>query len=243
MNRTFVETTLSVAHEQELEQPDPGEIRLLALRANTDDETQMRELVFTNAFLGEPFDVTCPCKRWFGDVVLTPEIRYQPAHIHVAVHQPSGRLVGYSTGATGGQQFETLQYNWVRKQVMSLAISLFLPRNFFAQFSRQFTTHMIFKGERERPRHPQTGVHWHYQVAKEFRGKGVGTALLRRFTQAAIRDGSALIWAEVMAYPEKPPAYFETRGWSIFGDHVDFPVQVLSITRALDSFEPLTQTG
>jgi len=251
MYRNFAEKTLSVAHTQELELLDCGEILLREFRPDTDDENQMRELVFENAFLGEPFAVICPCKRWFGDVVLTPYIRYQPEHIHVAVHQPSGRLVGYLTGATGGQQFETLQYNWVRKQVMALAMSLTMPWTFFDQCSRQFTTHVIFKGERERPCHPKTGVHWHYQVAKDFRGKGVGSALLRRFTKAAIRDGFKLIWAEVMAYPEKPPEYFENRGWSIFdarptsifGDHVDFPVQVLSITRSLDSLESLEQVG
>jgi hypothetical protein len=45
----------------------------------------------------------------------------------------------------------------------------------------------------------------------------------------------------VMTYPEKPPEYFEDRGWSIndakstqiFGAHVDFPVQILCITRPL----------
>jgi GNAT superfamily N-acetyltransferase len=248
MYRTFAETrTLSVARDQESELLDSGEILLREFRPDADDERQMRELVFENAFLGEPFDVICPCKRWFGDVVLTPYIRYQPEHIQVAVHRPSGRLIGYLTGATGGQQFETLQYNWVRKQVMSLAISLTMPWTFFDQSSRLFTTHVIFKGERERPSHPQSGGH--YQVAKDFRGQGVGRALLRRFTDGAIRDGFKLIWAEVMAYQEKPPEYFEDRGWSIydakpteiFGDHVDFPVEVLCITKPLSEFEALTQ--
>ena len=250
MYRTFAQTrTLSIAHGQKSELLASGEILLREFRPDADDERQMRELVFDNAFLGQPFDVICPCKRWFGDVVLTPYIRYQPEHIHVAVHQPSGRLVGYLTGATGGQQFETLQYNWVRKQVMSLAISLTMPWTFFDQSSRLFTTHVIFKGERERPSHPQLGVHWHYQVAKDFRGQGVGRALLRRFTDGAIRDGFKRIWAEVMAYPQKPTEYFEGRGWSIydakpteiFGDHVDFPVEVLCITKPLSEVHALTQ--
>jgi hypothetical protein len=44
-----------------------------------------------------------------------------------------------------------------------------------------------------------------------------------------------------MTYAEKPPEYFEDQGWSIydakpttiFADHVDFPVQVLCITKPL----------
>ena len=110
MYGTFAETTtLAAALGRKSELLDSGEILLRAFRPDTDDERQMRELVFDNAFLGQPFDVICPCKRWFGDVVLTPYIRYQPEHIHVAVHQTSGRLVGYLTGATAGQQFDVLR--------------------------------------------------------------------------------------------------------------------------------------
>jgi hypothetical protein len=54
-----------------------------------------------------------------------------------------------------------------------------------------------------------------------------------------------LIWADVMAYPDKPLNYFEECGWSIydaietalFRDHVDFPVRVLCITKPLSQLE------
>jgi GNAT superfamily N-acetyltransferase len=208
----------------------------------------MRELVFDNAFLGEPFDVICPCKEWFSDVVLTPHIKYQPENIHVAVHQPSGRLIGYLTGSLGGQEFENLRYKLIKKKVLSLALSLTMPWTFFDLSSRLFATHVIFRGEGERPSHPETGVHWHFQVAKDFRGQGIGTKLLRRFVYDTLESDFRLIWAEVMAYPEKPSQYFKDRGWSIydaeqtgiFEGHVDFPVHVMCITRPLYSLQAHT---
>lgn len=226
-----------------------GEILFRRFRPDEDDERQMRDLVFDNAFLGRPFDVIFPDKQWFCDIVLTPYIEHQPENIHVAIHKPSGRLIGYLTGSLGGQQFEKTQYNWVRRQVISLAVSLTMPWSFFDQSSRMFTTHVIFKGEQERPSHPQSGVHWHYQVDKELRGQGIGANLLRRFTDDAIAADNELIWAEVMAYPEKPPEYFENRGWSIydtrptkiFGDKVDFPIEVLCITKPLASLTGLAR--
>jgi len=221
------------------------EIALRSFRPDGDDERQMRELVFANAFLGQPFDVICPCKHWFGHVVLDPYIQYQPENIHVAIHKPSGRLIGYLTGSLGGEQFEEIQYSIVRRQVISLAVSLTLPWTFFERSSRQFATHIIFKGESERPTHPRAGVHWHFQVDKDFRGQGIGTKLLQRFVNDAIEADFDLIWAEVTSYKEKPQQYFERRGWSIydakptriFGDHVDFPVETLCITRPLSSFK------
>lgn len=209
------------------------------------DESQMADLLFNNAFLGQPFDVICPCKGWFSDVVLAPYIKYQQENIHVAVHQPSGRLVGYLTGSTGGAQFEALQYRVVRRQVVSLTASLSMPWTFLNQSSRLFAAHVIFKGESERPLHPQSGVHWHFQVDKEFRGQGIGTGLLQRFVNDAIGAGFGLVWAEVSSYPEKPPHYFEDRGWSIydakptdiFSHHVDFPVETLCITKPTSAFE------
>lgn len=221
------------------------EILLRRFRPDSEDEKQMGELVFNNAFLGQPFDVICPCKQWFSDVVLAPYIEYQPENIHVAVHQQTGRLIGYLTGSLGGQQFEKAQYNMVRRKVVSLAVSLTLPWTLFQFSSRQFATHVIFKGETERPTHPQSGVHWHFQVDKDFRGQGIGRKLLQRFIDDAIEAEFGLIWAEVTSYPEKPPQYFENRGWSIydarptgiFGNHVDFPVETLCITKPLSSFD------
>ena len=145
------------------------------------------------------------------------------------------------TGSTGGQPFEKLQYDWVRRKVVSLAASLAMPWSLFDYTSRGFASHVIFKGESERPRRPQSGAHWHFQVDKEFRGQGIGARLLERFVTDAVDADFGLIWAEVMAYPEKPREYFEHRGWQIydakptriFGDHVDFPVEVMCITKLL----------
>jgi ribosomal protein S18 acetylase RimI-like enzyme len=239
-------------HQSEISRYDEhGEILFRKFRPGDEDERQMRDLVFNNAFLGQPFDVICPCKEWFRNVVLVPYIKHQPENIHVAIHKPSGRLIGYLTGSMGGQRFEKTQYNWVRKQVMSLAVSLTMPWTFFDQSSRLFAAHVIFKGESERPSHPHSGVHWHFQVDKEFRGQGIGTKLLQRFVTDAAKAEFPLIWAEVMAYTQKPRAYFEDRGWSIydakptmiFADHVDFPVEVLCITKSLSSLEGLTHSA
>jgi GNAT superfamily N-acetyltransferase len=222
-----------------------GEILFRRFRPDADDERRMRELVFNNAFLGQPFDAICPCKQWLGDVVLAPYVKYQPENIQVAIHKPSGRLIGYLTGSLGGSEFEKKQYGMVKKQVLSLAVALSMPWSLFDYSSRLFLSHVIFKGERERPDRPRSGAHWHFQVDKDFRGRGVGTALLRRFVREAIDADFELIWAEVTSYPEKPPAYFVDRGWSIhdarateiFGGHVDFPVQTLCIKKPLSSLE------
>jgi GNAT superfamily N-acetyltransferase len=241
----------SERNDQKSELLDSGEILFRNFRPDGDDERQMGELVFNNAFLGQPFDVICPCKQWFASVVLSPYIKYEQENIHVAIHKPSGRLIGYLTGSTGGQEFEKLQYNLVRRQVVSLAMSLSMPWTFFDQSSRSFAAHVIFKGESERPTHPESGVHWHFQVNKDFRGHGIGTKLLQRFTNDAINADFGTIWAEVTSYPEKPPTYFEDRGWAIydakpteiFGDNVDFPVETLCITRSLTSFEALAHSA
>lgn len=207
----------------------------------SDDIQQMGDLAFQNAFLGKPFDDICTCKRWFADVVLGPYIKHQPENIHVAVLKDSGRLVGYLTGSTGGAEFEAMQYQMVRSKIVALAASLAMPWNILDHASRLFTTHVILNGEKERPSHPQQGVHWHFQVADGFRNTGVGSKLYQRFKKDAVKAGFSLIWAEVMAYKDKPKKYFEARGWKIydakpteiFRDHVDFPVHVVCITKAL----------
>lgn len=220
------------------------EILFRKFQANGNDKQQMQNLLFNGAFLGEPFDVICSCKDWFCDVVLNPYIKHQSENIYVAIHKNSGRLVGYLTGSLGGQEFENNQYNMVRRKVMSLAVSLSMPWTLFDHSNRLFATHIILNGENERPDHPESGIHWHYQVNKEFRKQGIGGELLKRFINNADKGGFRSIWAEVMAYPEKPRDYFENRGWSIydakptkiFRDKINFPVEVLCITKPLADF-------
>lgn len=238
-------SVLSARQSDLSDHEEHGEIIFRKFQPAGDDEKQMRDLLFDNGFLGQPFDAICPHKKWFCDVVLTPYIEHQKENIHVAVHKPSGRLIGHLTGSTGGQEFEKTQYNWVRKQVVSLAVSFAMPWTFFDHTSHAFATHVIFKGEGERPSHPDTGVHWHYQVDRDFRGQGVGRRLLRRFADDALKADFRLIWAEVMAYPDRPPEYFTDRGWSIydvkptmvFGSHVDFPVDVMCVSKTLSSID------
>jgi len=230
-------------HKSELS--DSNEILFRRFSLDGEDELQMGELLFNNAFLGRPFDVVCPCKQWFSDVVLAPYIKYQRENIHIAVHKSSGRLIGYLTGSTGGGRFEKLQYRMVRREIVFLAASLTMPWTFFNRSSRLFATHVIFKGESERPLHPRSGVHWHFQVHKDFQGRGIGTKLLQCFVDDAITAGFDLIWAEVSSYPERPPDYFKDRGWliydakptEIFSSHVDFPVETLCITNPISVFK------
>ena len=237
--------------KQDSKLADPEEVLFRRFSRDGNDEQQMRELVFNNAFFGESFDVICSCKRWFSDVVLGPYLKHQPDNIHVAIDKTSGRLIGYLTGSTGGEQFEKLQYDLVRRQVVSLAASLTMPWTLFDHSTRLFAAHVIIKGEKERPEHPPSGVHWHFQVADDFRGKGIGSKLLRRFVGDAISTDFGLIWAEVSAYPQKPAKYFEDRGWSIFDakptelfkDHVEFPVETLCITKPLSAFEAPEPVG
>ena len=225
-------TTMQLAGEKVIFRP---------FQPDSADVDQMGELAFDNAFLGKPFDEICRCKSWFADVVINPYVQHQPGNIHVAVLEESGRLVGYLTGSTGGEGFEVAQYRMVRNKLMSLAASVAMPWNFFDHASRLFATHILLNGEKERPDHPHEGVHWHFQVARDYRGQGIGTHLLQRFKKDAINAKFELIWAEVMAYELKSRKYFEAHGWdiyderptAIFRDRVDFPVNVICITKSL----------
>ena len=63
------------AHQPEFfDCEERGEILIRKFRPDGQDERQMRDLVFNNAFLGKPFDEIFPGKQWFCDVVLTPYI-------------------------------------------------------------------------------------------------------------------------------------------------------------------------
>lgn len=205
------------------------------------DAQSMCELVYDNAFLGEPFNDVFTNKKWFSDVVIAPYILHQPEQIYVAVDTNTNQLVGYLTGSTQGDVFEEIQYRIVRKKVVALTASVNMPWNIFNITDKKFATHLVLNGEKERPDHPPNGVHWHYQVNRKYRGKGIGTSLLCQFVNDVDKDTFKIIWAEVMSYPNKPRSYFEADGWDIydakptkiFRDLVDFPVEVLCIVNPI----------
>lgn len=206
-----------------------------------DNVKEMGAIAFNNALLGEPFDRICDCRDWFGDAVLSPYIKHQPENAYVAIHQPTDRIIGYLTGSLGGEEFGKLQYKMVRDRVAFLGMKAAMPWNVFDHSTRAFTFYLAVQGEKERADNPGTGAHWHFQVDKDFRGCGIGTKMYELFVEEARSAGFETIWAEVMAYKEKPREYFEELGWdvynskptTIFKSCIDDPVDIMCITRSL----------
>lgn len=209
-------------------------------------DLEMGRLLLDNAFLGEPFDPVCPrgiCQEWFEKCVLGPYKKMESDNIIIAL--VDGEFAGYLTGGFGGKEFFDVQDAIVKQAstpfVAGAAFSMSWKYKLLAFYLvSQLGAQM--RGKCEKPNHPDDGVHWHYQVDKKFRGRGVGSAMFAEFRRRALTAGHEKVWAEVNIYEERPESFFTDSDWTIFdrrpftifGSVVDFPVEILCIERSLE---------
>jgi GNAT superfamily N-acetyltransferase len=76
-------------------------------------------------------------------------------------------------------------------------------------------------------------------VPERLRGIGIGTSLLRRAEQEAIRRGCRQIWTDTYAFQAR--AFYEKSGFTVFG-RLDGPTPIFPrffLKKALDSNEPV----
>jgi GNAT superfamily N-acetyltransferase len=186
------------------------------------DEEAVCRLCWSNALPGgRPFAlIPEPGALSFGRIVTGPFARYAPTEFFVADDLTTGKLVGYLTGAdggaveTGGDQIPWLRWRdrtahrIAECEFGEISPRLLLPGHPLMECTKllytvslgpraiQFLLHEMLNAEREMPRLPAC-PEFHFQVAREHRGNGIGNRLLGHFLRRLIADNHRQIGAQV----------------------------------------------
>lgn len=170
------------------------------------DERDVCKLCWSNALPGgRPFILIPEAGAIsFGRIITGPFARYAPEYFYVADDLNSGGLIGYLTGAEGGPiktpEGEVPWMEWRDKTAESIgedefgeiSLKLYFPAYAYLEGGKllytlslgrravQFLLHAKFNNAKEMPKAPPC-PEFHFQVAKEHRGSGIGVKFVEHF--------------------------------------------------------------
>lgn len=143
------------------------------------DRNQVRSLCCDTGQFGHPVDSAFQDRKWFADFHTTYYLRFEPDSCYVAeVQRESHRIVGYILGCKHPTKFNLVFYPFIAIPLILKALVKSLFR-VYDKKSKAYIKDLIVKGSLERPKRPKRTAHFHFNVEKGYRNRGVGKALIR----------------------------------------------------------------
>jgi|Deesub1362B_J571_1020462.scaffolds.fasta_scaffold00444_24 ribosomal protein S18 acetylase RimI-like enzyme len=179
------------------------------------DEKQVRDLCCETGFLGDPIDVIFKDHKWFADLNTKYYLRYEPESCFVA--EANREIIGYVLGCKNPLKYTLIFYPLI-------AIPLFLKAFFkcltkkYNKESREFIQRLITRGSRERPKRPKKAGHLHINIKEEYRGLGIGRALVENLFHYFLKKGVTKVYGELTFVENRQTEEFYTKHGFIIYD-------------------------
>jgi len=219
-------------------------ISIRPYRPDGPDRQQINDVCCDAAFLGAPIDSIFQDREWFTDFIIAPYLLIEPEHTWVA--ESGNEIVGYLTGSTN------MLFGLLRAQHALLAVDRLLWRYLLGRYkdhrrSQQFIRFVLTEALSQVPAHPPGAGHFHFNVARAYRRKGIGSRLISEFERAVLATGLRRYYAEVMCWGDRQEGYYTRLGYRIHSDPIPATVfstevpelRILSIVRELPEFADL----
>lgn len=203
------------------------------------DRDAIRALCCETGYLGNPIDALFQDRELFADLFTKAYLEHQAPWAFVA--EDNGRVVGYLLGAVSRSfELQLLRCGFVTASRMVLR--LVAGRYAGHPRSRRFVRWLLTAGFREQPRHPANAAHLHWDVEKNYRGRGVPqqlwAAYAARLRTAKVRQ----CYGAFFSYPGRRPelvysrygfSVFDRKRTTLFEPELTDPVEVVCVHRPI----------
>lgn len=188
------------------------------------DRGPLRKLCADTAFMGEPVERFFPDRELFCDWASVYYTDYEPQSIFVAEYEnppggeaclaarQAGQICGYVMGAK-----DESRYRKASAELSKACLNRAWGRVLFESCSRNLFFSLVksfMSGEFKRPdfsRHYP--AHLHINVAKPFRGSGIGSMLINRFEEYL--RGNKIYGARLSTISPRANRFFQKQGFGI----------------------------
>jgi len=203
------------------------------------DYEAIGRLCCDTGFLGHPVDSLFRDRDLFADLFTRPYLTYEPEWGIVA--ESKGRVVGYLLGSVN-RYFDWLQmwsgFQTAAKMVLRLGTGHYAghPR------SRKFIRWLFTAGLWEQPRHPGNAAHLHFDIEKEYRGRGLCQKMWTIYENRLRENGIAECYGAFFSHPKRrPEIVYKRYGFTVydrcrttlFQPEIPEPVEVVCVCKKL----------
>jgi len=178
-----------------------------------EDRQYIREICYATAFRGESGDFFFDDKEILSDIVTLYYTEYEPESIFVA--EVKQNIVGYLTGCKDTKRY---YYIWMRKILIPLIIKALFRGVIFNIKNLKFlyyTALSYMKKEFKKPVdiYKKYPAHFHINLIKDYRGKGIGSRLVYNFLDYLKRNN--IKGLHIVTASEKAKRFFEKCGFNL----------------------------
>ena len=216
---------------------DHKAVRIRAYRES--DRGEISRLCCETGFLGDPVDTLFLDRELFADLFTRPYLDHEPEWAFVAEAQR--QVIGYVLGSV------RTNFGLVLLRSGFLTTSRMLLRLAGGRYndhprSRRFIRWLLTAGFWEQPKHPPNAAHLHFQLAKNYRGRGVAARLWEHFEKEIRAAGIKSCYGSFYSHPSRRPemAYarygfevFDRRRTTLFEPEIREPVEVVCGCKSL----------
>ncbi len=143
------------------------------------DREALRRIAADTAYFGEPIEALMEDRNLFLDFFYRTYTDFEPEHAWVAVADQE--VAGFLTGCTDTRRQRSLMG---RKILPGLFVGILAGRYHFGRLTRQYVAGIVrtaLRGEHPEPDLNIYPAHLHINVAKPWRGHGLGRALMSAY--------------------------------------------------------------
>jgi GNAT superfamily N-acetyltransferase len=181
------------------------------------DRNQIRSLCCDTGYFGYPVDRVFLDRKWFADFNTNYYLRFEQDSCFVA-EEPGGtsQIIGYILGCRHPLRFNLVFYHLIDiPLILKASIKSFIK--IYDKKSRDYIKRLIGKGSRERPKRPKRTAHFHFNVAKGYRNKGVGKALIRVLFRHFLENQIHDVYGELLhAENLRDESFYTTHGFKFY---------------------------
>ncbi len=181
------------------------------------DRNQVRLLCCDTGHFGSPVDSVFQDRKWFADFNTGYYLRFEPDSCYVAeAGQENPNIIGYILGCRHPMKFNLVFYPFIAAPLILKAAVKSLFRIYDAK-SRAYIKRLIAKGSRERPKRPRRTSHFHFNVAKGYRNRGVGRALIRALFRHFLENRVHTVYGELLhAEKLRDESFYTAHGFKLY---------------------------
>jgi ribosomal protein S18 acetylase RimI-like enzyme len=203
------------------------------------DRQAIHRLCCDTGFLGSPIDAVFQDRDLFAALFARPYLDQEPEWALVAEAQ--GQVIGYLLGSVG-KDFELARLRGDVQTACQMVFRLATGRYARHPRSRQFIRWVLAAGFWEQPKHPRDAAHFHFNIDKRYRGRGLGRRLWKVYEERLHSAGVQECYGAFFSWPQRRPesAYarygftvFDRRHTTLFAPEVAEPVECVCMHKRL----------
>ncbi len=217
----------------------PGDPSIRIRAYHESDRSAICRLCCETGFLGDPVDPLFHDRELFADLFTRPYLDHEPGSVFVA--EAHRQVIGYLLGSVGSNFGLVLLRSgfWTTSRML---LRLAGGRYNGHPRSRRFVRWLLTAGLWEQPRHPRDAAHLHFQLAKNYRGRGIAWRLWEHYEKeiraASIKKCYGAFFSHAkrrpeMAYSRYGFQVFDRRRTTLFEPEIRDPVEVVCVCKTL----------